>query len=145
MLAQFYKKIEDYPVWFAYIPLGIHWCVIFALTSLPGSDNTYTFKLGDKIDHFAAYFVLSIFMYLTMIMQNKKILFKEYPFKYSFIIVFFYGVFDELHQIFIPGRSCDIFDLLADVLGSILALLIMHMLYNKVTLYREEGIRNNYK
>ena len=29
-----------------------------------------------------------------------------------------YGVSDELHQYFVPGRSCDPFDALADTVGS---------------------------
>jgi VanZ family protein len=33
-----------------------------------------------------------------------------------------YGASDELHQLFVPGRSCDVFDLLADVLGAGLAI-----------------------
>lgn len=30
-----------------------------------------------------------------------------------------YGVFDEVHQVFVPGRSGDVYDLLADAAGAI--------------------------
>ncbi len=36
-------------------------------------------------------------------------------------IVLGYGLFDELHQAYTPGRSVDVKDLLADVAGGILA------------------------
>lgn len=35
-----------------------------------------------------------------------------------------YGASDELHQFFVPGRSSDVFDLLADVLGAGLAIAV---------------------
>jgi VanZ family protein len=35
-----------------------------------------------------------------------------------------YAVFDELHQIFIPGRSCQIKDMLIDSSGVLLAVLL---------------------
>jgi VanZ family protein len=35
-----------------------------------------------------------------------------------------YGASDEFHQLFVPGRSCDVFDLLADLLGAGLAIAI---------------------
>lgn len=34
------------------------------------------------------------------------------------LICFAYAILDELHQLFIPGRSCTALDVLADTLGS---------------------------
>jgi VanZ family protein len=33
------------------------------------------------------------------------------------IIAVLYGASDEIHQYFVPGRVCDIFDLVADSIG----------------------------
>jgi VanZ family protein len=33
-----------------------------------------------------------------------------------------YGVFDEIHQLFVPGRSGDLFDWFADVSGAVLGI-----------------------
>lgn len=30
-----------------------------------------------------------------------------------------YGIVDEVHQYFVPGRSCDVFDWIADTLGAV--------------------------
>lgn len=38
-------------------------------------------------------------------------------------IIFFFGLFDELYQGLIPGRSTDVFDLIADVIGGVLSLI----------------------
>jgi VanZ family protein len=37
----------------------------------------------------------------------------------AIIISSLYGVTDEYHQLFVPGRSFDLFDMLADTIGSI--------------------------
>lgn len=43
----------------------------------------------------------------------------------SVLIVGFYGVTDEIHQYFVPGRICSIEDVIADFLGATFAVLIM--------------------
>ena len=43
-----------------------------------------------------------------------------------------YGATDEFHQLFVPGRSCDVFDWLADTTGAALAV----GLYQGVGFYR---------
>lgn len=40
------------------------------------------------------------------------------------ILATLYGVSDELHQSFVPGRSSDVFDVLADGVGAALGALI---------------------
>ena len=39
-----------------------------------------------------------------------------------------YGISDEIHQIFVPSRSSDIFDVIADSIGSIFGAFIAHFL-----------------
>ena len=37
----------------------------------------------------------------------------------AIFIASLYGVFDEYHQMFVPGRTFDAYDMLADALGSV--------------------------
>ncbi len=68
-----------------------------------------------KSAHFFLYF------FLGMITMN---LFLEYPVSFSkkvffsFLFCFFYACSDEIHQLFIPGRSGKFFDVLIDTSGS---------------------------
>jgi hypothetical protein len=39
-----------------------------------------------------------------------------------------YGAIDEFHQYFVPGRSCDVWDWLADTLGALLGALAIMIL-----------------
>jgi VanZ family protein len=41
----------------------------------------------------------------------------------AMLITIGYGAFDELHQWFVPGRSADPFDLLADATGGVIGLI----------------------
>lgn len=38
---------------------------------------------------------------------------------FAILIGSLYGVSDEYHQMFVPGRTFDVFDMLADVIGSV--------------------------
>tara|TARA_B100001123_G_scaffold446138_1_gene599636 strand:+ start:9177 stop:9470 length:294 start_codon:yes stop_codon:yes gene_type:complete len=37
----------------------------------------------------------------------------------------FYGLTDEFHQTFVPGRVADVYDLLADTVGAIIGLFVV--------------------
>lgn len=106
------------------MPLLIYWIILFILTSLP-SNKLPEIGLSDKIEHFGAYLVLSFLLNMAFRFQKKIKLFSERPNLYSFLFVFIYGIFDEIHQAFIPGRYCDLFDLIADTIGAILGLIII--------------------
>ena len=124
------KLLYRYRKILVYAPLIIHWVSIFILTSLP-SNSVPHFALNDKIKHFTAYFVLSIFLALTLKFQSKfKKIQKEFV-KFAVIISVTYSTFDELHQIFIPGRDAEILDWLANLLGLMLGLFIVKRFLNK--------------
>jgi VanZ family protein len=50
----------------------------------------------------------------------------------EFLILFscgsVYAITDEIHQYFVPGRTCDIFDILADITGIVLSYFIFYLL-----------------
>jgi VanZ family protein len=37
----------------------------------------------------------------------------------------FYGITDELHQWFVPGRTCDVYDWMADTIGATVAVAVV--------------------
>ena len=55
--------------------------------------------------------------------------------KYVFISIIFcivYACTDELHQLFIPGRSGNIVDIIIDTLGSIIGITLYNFIYKKL-------------
>lgn len=47
------------------------------------------------------------------------------------IICFLYALSDEIHQYFVPGRACRVFDVIVDTSGSVFFCL-MYLVYNKI-------------
>ena len=79
-----------------------------------------------KLAHFTIYTIggMLFFNFInTYKITNKK--------KIMFTIIFgaLYAVTDEIHQLFIPGRSGQISDILLDTLGVITGCMIMYIIY----------------
>jgi VanZ family protein len=77
-----------------------------------------------KAAHFTEYFILYILIFnaLHNDLNKKTALF------YSLILVFLYASTDEYHQLFIPGRSGRLRDILIDTSGGTLGLILMKLL-----------------
>ena len=90
--------------------LPVIWmAVIFILSSIPGSLLELPFPGFDKIVHFIEYFILGFLW--SRVLGNKVAL--------VIILGVFYGLFDEVYQIYVPFREFSLFDLLSDSLGVI--------------------------
>ena len=73
-----------------------------------------------KTAHFTLYFVLGIIVYLLFTSYGvKKIVF------YSIIFCFLYACGDEIHQLFLDGRTAKILDVCIDTCGSSLAVICL--------------------
>ncbi|MBU1114551.1 MAG: VanZ family protein [Bacteroidetes bacterium] len=86
------------------------------------------FGFSDKIKHFGAYLVLAFLLNFALIIQKKYSLINKYSIIFTFLIVLFYGLFDEVHQIFIPGRFFDWWDLVANGVGSLLGIILVKVI-----------------
>ena len=91
--------------------------VIFRASAVPGSDIPPLFPFQDIAWHFGIYLILAYFfsraLRSTWPGMNKK---KIFLFTLAFAV--FYGITDELHQLWTPARSATGFDVLIDSLGA---------------------------
>jgi len=69
----------------------------------------------DKVAHFGLYFILGLLGFWRL--GSKPWL--------LWLFCLAYGVSDEFHQSFVPGRHPDLLDLLADGLGAMSAILLL--------------------
>jgi len=93
------------------------WLTVISLLPLRGL-NVPSFKFEDKIVHFFLYF------FLTLVWLKAYPPFKQKVF-HLFIIVVLWGIVIEfLQQNFIPNRSGDVYDALANTLGGIAGIFI---------------------
>ncbi len=100
--------------------LTAYWLAIFALTHVPSSALP---KLGwsDKVYHAGAFAGLSFLLCWAIPTREGRL-----PLQLSLaaVIGIAYGCFDEFTQQFIPGRSCDIYDVAADAVGVAIGLFV---------------------
>ena len=99
---------------------------IFNLDGIFDVDSFHT--LIRKIAHFSIYLLLGFLVYNALF--NKKIS-SINILLYSILIVCLYAVSDEIHQLFIVGRSCEIRDILIDTIGGSVGSLIYYF-YTKL-------------
>lgn len=109
-------------------PLG-HWRIIWpfalALTVVFASNHAVPpevaplmiFAHGDKIVHFFVFGLLAtLIVRLRLVQRNRTA-----AVMIAVGLTSLFGVSDELHQAFTPGRSCDVFDWITDTSGALVA------------------------
>jgi VanZ family protein len=92
--------------------------LIFLLSSQSSLPAVSLFSGTDLLAHAVFYGVLCMFLARSLapprVTTWKRVLLLT-------ILVTFYGVTDEYHQLFVPGRHASLWDILADGLGGFLA------------------------
>lgn len=90
-------------------------------------DKTFIVR---KSAHFTEYFILGLILILYL--QTKEKLATKYIIL-AIIFCVLYATSDEIHQLFVDGRSCKIMDILIDTCGSSLAILGFTSIYKLTT------------
>ena len=121
-----YNYLKEKRTQILFIPLIFYWLFIFIGTSLPSDELSTIVEIGDKLKHFLAYFILAILLALNLHFQDKWKNVSINYLVYTFIICTFYGVIDELHQIFVPNRSAEFYDWVADLFGSTMGIILVY-------------------
>lgn len=75
-----------------------------------------------KTAHFSVYTILGILLYLLTKTFNGK---ERNRIIISFGLAFLYACSDEIHQSFVPGRSCEFRDICIDSCGALFGILIV--------------------
>lgn len=125
LLTHLFNSIKEKPFYFVHLPLIVYWIFLFVMTSIPVESIPKFFDTQDKLEHFFAYFLLSIFLKLSLCLQNKSIFVKSNNLIISVITIFFYASIDEIHQLVIPGRYCDLYDWIFDIAGGLTGILFV--------------------
>lgn len=113
-------SLESLGLW---LPVFLFLGIIFYASTIPGKDITSFISWQSVAYHFFVYLFLAFFLIRAFR--------RTYPDKPVIMAVFFviifgviYGIMDEFHQSFTPGRSVSAFDVFVDSLGSIIGSVI---------------------
>lgn len=103
--------------------------VIFVLSSIPRLPTVLGVPEGaDKIGHAFLFFILCWLSWRALFYQPHFPLMSRYALLGAFIFTVVYGLLDEFHQRFVPGRTSDIYDVMADAGGALLFAVIAWMM-----------------
>ncbi|MBP9854883.1 MAG: VanZ family protein [Candidatus Omnitrophica bacterium] len=102
--------------WF---PVILYSGIIFYVSSINDLAAPPTIAFSDKLCHLIEYGLFGLL--LARAVNNTKPGMDQWTLiVISLVGALLYGLSDEFHQSFVPGRSVELFDLLADALGGFL-------------------------
>ncbi|MBK7106218.1 MAG: VanZ family protein [Ignavibacteriae bacterium] len=125
-----YKYLKENRLKVLVIPLILYWIILFIGTTLPSTTYVDVFEISDKLKHLGAYLILAVLLGLNLHFQEKWQGLSKFYLSYTFIICITYGVLDEIHQIFVPNRSAEFFDWIADLSGTLIGILVIRIFIN---------------
>lgn len=88
--------------------------LIFLVSSRRSIDLPHIPAGFDKVLHLCAYMVLAFLFSLSLRQSGIR----KYVFLLAILLTSVYGISDEIHQSFVPGRDPSFGDLLADAVGA---------------------------
>jgi len=95
--------------------------VIFILSSVPGSQIPGRWG---PLGHFGEYAILGALLLVALGLPKHAIA--------AAALASVYGVTDEIHQLFVPGRHADPVDWLVDTLGAIAGVYVITRIYRVI-------------
>lgn len=115
-----------------HLPVILLCLALFIQSSLPAVELPESNTIGfDKLAHFCAFGFLCFLFFYSLKNQNKSVKLKKYSLEFALLFTVLYGISDEIHQSFVPYRSADIFDAVADFLGAFVVYIIMKTIIQK--------------
>lgn len=113
------------------LALTLAWAaLIYYLSDQPGTDLPLAFPGQDKLLHLLAYGVLGFLALGTRQLSASGYRITDY-WKVAAVATL-YGVLDEFHQSFVPGRNADVLDVLADAGGALLGAGLLFLTVRKL-------------
>ena len=111
-----------------WLPIVVYCLLIYLQSSRPTLENLPEIRYLDKLLHAGAYALLGALFLRAL--RTSPLGNKPAPVMIlSILLSTLYGISDELHQYFVPYRTAELTDVLANFLGSLLGVL----LYGKLT------------
>jgi VanZ family protein len=113
-----------------WLPVILYCLLIFIQSSYPATQSLPAIPFMDKLAHVGAYALLGFLFF--RLFQSTSICKRAVPLVIlSALASSLYGISDEIHQHFVPSRTADIMDVMADVTGSFLGAVFAQIFLNR--------------
>ena len=106
------------------LPLSFFIFIAFIIFLADTADYNFAFRLvgdipyGDKLAHASLYGVMALLLNYGLNFKSKKIF--GFNMQMGAIIVLTFAGLEEITQYWLPSRTCDVFDFVADTVGVVL-------------------------
>lgn len=101
-----------------YVPVVLWMGVIFRMSALPGSRIPGRFSV---VGHLVEYTVLGALLAWSL---RDRLSLRD-ALAFAVVIASLYGITDEFHQLFVPGRMADPADWAVDTIGAVLGAAVL--------------------
>ena len=109
----------SYKKWFPWLPVFLLCLTIFLQSCFPSPDMGPSFPLKDKLLHAGVYGLLAVlFARACRISWPGRLSWRQLLFV-SVSFATLYGISDELHQSLVAARQAEVWDVVADFVGSV--------------------------
>jgi len=102
-------------VWF---PLAAYMGLIFFMSSRHDVPTLPLFTAGDKAAHLVEYAILAL-LWVRALKHRWPDIDEKRLFAAAVLCTGLYGISDEVHQYFVPGRNADPYDVVMDIIGAV--------------------------
>lgn len=112
------KNKEDSNLFLRFwLPVYLYAGLIFILSSFSPPPKVSLFLHGDKLLHLIEYAILGYLLARAARHSTHPKLYMHFR-VFAVCVAFFYGITDEFHQYFVPGRMVDALDLATNAAGA---------------------------
>ncbi len=118
----------------AWLPAALYMLLIWWLSSQSLTISTANFPFRDKGVHATEYGVLGVFL-AHALSGTFAGLTRARLWLWSVALTVLFGMSDEIHQAFVPGRSADVLDLAADAVGALLGATVRLFVLSRWTIF----------
>lgn len=118
------KRLKEILNWFethtkiSWLITGIIAVFIFYMSSKTFPPGIPGVNYLSYVYHFGLFFVFAFFLFISITQGRVN---EKYLFIIAILIAIGYGIGDEIHQFFVPGRYCCYEDALTDSIGNLFA------------------------
>jgi VanZ family protein len=120
------------------LPAILYMGLIFYMSSGPIASPALN-SIPDYYLHSAGFSLLSVLLFWAW---NEGVFPSKLPGNYFFpvLITILYGISDEFHQSFVPGRDSEVKDVVSDAIGALIGMLIIKVLQRLISSFRRARI-----
>lgn len=136
MTIQEMKQSLSYHEFIYGAPVLAYAGLIFLLSSVPQFPDVFPSFAGfDKVAHFSEYYLFGCLICRWLLAERNRFA-NRHAVLLAILIGTFYGISDEWHQSFVPGRDASLWDALTDALAVVSAAATFPWIMRRIPLFK---------